>query len=382
MKRIVYSPKVYAFVKADTGIYDLTPYILDCSVTRKINQVSSATVTFRNPNRMFTNGENGPLFHPMDPIVIFMSRLKDRPVQLFTGYCDRTPYFQLKPGSATIQASCTLKRLLYTYWDPGLPFVARVLAQRGWSMTRPDGGINLSMMGTATNPDNDGGGNSNNNEGSANEVPQITDGSIGALLFDVLLYIGNWTPDSIYIEKIPEGLYDTAKNLIEMINDEESEVEALLKYLIGENGFGAGDPSGLANGPLGEEIQDFAGENPGVILKGRVSYFGGEGTAGGYHASTDAGVALNLVPGSEDGWNNDVTQQWMTWAREGRPMMVRVNTQGKSAVMPIIDVGPAGWTNRAIDITEPGVFKMGFRNLGEFKTDEQGTIQFLGRRNG
>jgi hypothetical protein len=135
-------------------------------------------------------------------------------------------------------------------------------------MTRPDGGINLSMMGTATNPDNDGGddGGNDNNGDSANEVPQITDGSIGALLFDVLLYIGNWTPDSIYIEQIPKGLYDTAKNLIEMINDEESEVETLLKYLIGENGFGAGDPGGGGEGVgVGEWVRVGATIDPGVV---------------------------------------------------------------------------------------------------------------------
>jgi hypothetical protein len=383
MKRIIYSPKVYAFVKTDTGIYDLTPYITDCSINRKINAVSSASVTFRNPDRIFTNGENGPIFHPMDPIVIFMKRLKDRPVQIFTGYCDRTPYFQLKPGPATIEASCTLKRLLYTYWDPGLPFVAKVLSQRGWSLTAPDGGIALQNLGTATDPDNTTDGNPNATENRTNAVPEITDGSIGALLFDVLLYIGNWDPSTIYIENIPKGIYDTAKSLLVANNEAQDEVEAILKYLIGQSSFGSGDPSGgLANGPLGEKVADFAGENPGVILQGRVSYFDDGITASGVSAASNAGVALNLVPGTDSsGWNNEVTQQWMTWAREGRPMMVKVTSQGKSATMPIIDVGPNESTNRAIDITVTGVYKMGFRNLSEFKTDAQGTVEFLGRRN-
>jgi hypothetical protein len=261
--------------------------------------------------------------------------------------------------------------------------VAKVLSQRGWSLTAPDGGIALQNLGTATDPDNTTDGNPNATENRTNAVPEITDGSIGALLFDVLLYIGNWDPSTIYIENIPKGIYDTAKSLLVANNEAQDEVEAILKYLIGQSSFGSGDPSGgLANGPLGEKVADFAGENPGVILQGRVSYFDDGITASGVSAASNAGVALNLVPGTDSsGWNNEVTQQWMTWAREGRPMMVKVTSQGKSATMPIIDVGPNESTNRAIDITVTGVYKMGFRNLSEFKTDAQGTVEFLGRRN-
>ena len=247
MKRIVYSPKVSVFVKADSGIYDLTDHVIDCTITRKINQVSSATVTFRNPDRMFTNGENGPVFHPMDPIVIFMTRVKDRPVQVFTGYCDTTPYLQLKPAPATIQASCTLKKLLYTYWDPGLPFVQKVLEQRGWSYTT-EGGVNLANFGASTQNLNDNGGNNNNgNNGNNGNLQNVTDGSIGALLYDVLFYIGNWDPSTIFIENIPKGVYESAESLLGDINqaNEESqkELKELFKYIIGQNSLGGGSPS-------------------------------------------------------------------------------------------------------------------------------------------
>jgi hypothetical protein len=247
MKRLVYSPKVYAFVKTDSGIIDLSPFITDCSVNRQVNQVSTASVTFRNPGRRFTNGKNGPTFHPMDPIVIFMKRLHNRPVQVFTGYCDTTPYYQLRPGQATISASCTLKRLLHTYWDPGLPFVSRVLQQRGWAMYNGSLGnvaAGISNGGNDDGDDGDPGDRRDTDDRNENVVP-ATDGSIGALLYDVLLYIGNWHPDTIYIENLPEDLYEGAEALLGDINEANKEAQQqwkqLMKQIIGDGGtYGGG----------------------------------------------------------------------------------------------------------------------------------------------
>ena len=173
MKRLVYSPSVNVWVRTDTGVFDLSPYVMDVSIDRRVGQVSAARVTFRNPRVtderdqtktrfMFTehiadDGSVRPMFHPMDPIVITLTRLKGHPVQVFTGYCDTTPYVQLFPGTAQISASCTLKRLKYTYWDPGLPFVIEYLSKLGWggqngtiiniSAEASQGGLNDSSIG-------------------------------------------------------------------------------------------------------------------------------------------------------------------------------------------------------------------------------------------
>lgn len=117
-------------------------------------------------------------------------------------------------------------------------------------------------------------------------------------------------------------------------------------------------------------------------LEGRVSYFNGPAdiTASGMSINTP-GVALNLKPGSDaSGWNNERTQKWISWAREGRPMMVRVRTQGRSAVLPVIDLGPHESTKRAIDITEAGLRKMGWKTPAGFRTDAWGKVTFLGRK--
>ncbi len=108
------------------------------------NAISTASVTLRNPGKKWTGGlGNNKLqaFTPMDKITIFLERIPNTPIQVFTGFLDTTPLYQMYPGVVTLEASCTLKRLMYTYWDPALPFVYEFLAQYGWIS---DGNGNLT----------------------------------------------------------------------------------------------------------------------------------------------------------------------------------------------------------------------------------------------
>lgn len=256
MKRLVYTPKINAFVKADSGIYDLSPYITDFSIDRKVNQVSSAKLSFRNPNKMWTShsytdpisGEQrvGPIFHPQDPITIFLTRLRNRPIQVFTGYCDSTPYFTLFPGVVQLTASCTLKRLLYTYWDPGLPFVWEFLSEHGWAPNQASGGIvNPAAEQAQKNP----------------TKPRGNDSGIGELLYAVLNEIGGWDDSTIYIEKLPPTIIDLVGHLFDMMKGESQEssdeLTSLLHQIIGTSALGSGSPSGGAvdaggSGPIPE----------------------------------------------------------------------------------------------------------------------------------
>ena len=187
MKRLVYSPSVNVYVKTDSGVVDLSDYVTSCSVTRKMHTLSDARIDFRNPKVgdggfMFTDNT---VFHPMDPIIISMTRLKNRPVQVFTGYCDSTPYFQMFPGIATITATCTLKRLLHTYWDPGLPFVVDFMIKHGWAYNPNTG---ESRMANTINAEN---------------TNQLNDTGVGNLLANFLNEVGGWEPSDIIIDPLP-----------------------------------------------------------------------------------------------------------------------------------------------------------------------------------
>ena len=102
-----------------------------------------------------------------------------------------------------------------------------------------------------------------------------------------------------------------------------------------------------------------SGAGPHGSLRGRATWFNGGATAGGSDTSRP-GVALNLNPGTDSGWNNATTQHWMDLSRAGNPHYAKVTVGGHSALLPITDLGPAGWTGNAIDVTEGGVRKLGF----------------------
>jgi hypothetical protein len=108
----------------------------------------------------------------------------------------------------------------------------------------------------------------------------------------------------------------------------------------------------------------------GVVVRGRVSVFGGGLTASGAIASTTPGLALNIDPSSEPGgWNNSTTAAWI---QSGQRFWVDI--LGHKAILPVIDAGPASWTGRSIDVTEPGAGVLGL-SVSAFPTDSTGTAK-------
>lgn len=117
----------------------------------------------------------------------------------------------------------------------------------------------------------------------------------------------------------------------------------------------------------------------GNVIEGRVSWFNGPAstTASGTPVSTP-GLALNLAPGTTSaGWSNPTTRYWMALAAAGRPQLARTTIAGRSAVLPIIDLGPHEITHRAIDVTEAGVHEMGWSDAYSFPTDAIGRVKLI-----
>lgn len=110
----------------------------------------------------------------------------------------------------------------------------------------------------------------------------------------------------------------------------------------------------------------------GTVVRGRVSVFGSGLTASGLIASSTPGLALNIDPSSEPGgWNNSTTQSWIA-SRQ----LFHVDILGHKADLPVIDAGPASWTGRSIDVTEPGAGVLGL-SVGAFPTDSIGTAKLI-----
>ncbi|WP_028058416.1 hypothetical protein [Candidatus Solirubrobacter pratensis] len=236
MRRLVYSPKVYAYVRTDKfpdGL-DISDYIVSGNVHRRVNAASTLELELRNPNLIWT-APGFPTFHPMDAITVYLTRLKGYPVQAFTGYLDTADAMVLYPGTIKITASCTLKRLLNTFWDPALPYVQNgFLAKYGWNVNPQTGTLFNSdaiskTLGEASNK-------------------QLTDGSMGALLFAILKHVGNWDSQDIYIEALPSRIKDRMTAIYSELassNDAvKDQVDALLSKLLGPGGYGQGGGSG------------------------------------------------------------------------------------------------------------------------------------------
>lgn len=245
MERLVYTPRIDVFVRTQSGeVVDLSPYVVSCSVNRKLNQVSTASVSFRNPNRIFTNFSYTDVsgnqrfdsrFKPQDPIIIVMTRLRNYPVQVFTGYCDTVPYLSLYPGVVQLEASCTLKRLLYTYFDPGLPFFMEFLVDKGWAQ------FGSGSTNTIFNP-----------KAMASQGPK--DSGLGALLESILVEIGNWDKKNIFIEDLPENIVEQISKLYDDIEETSKEAQGeflqFLKNIIGTSGTSTNDGESSGSGTI------------------------------------------------------------------------------------------------------------------------------------
>lgn len=222
-QRLVYSPKCWAYVKnTREEIMDLTEYVIGGEINRRTDQVSTAKLTLRNPDRIFTRpGEVA--FHPMDPITIFLERTPGHPVQVFTGFLDKAPYYQMRPGPITLEASCTLKKLLYTWYQLSQPYTLSLLEHFGWNPTK---GAEGEVIGPTEGGVEGGQGTEladrwvakagqEGFQNSSNGVPfgvekngqyATNDGSFANLLWAILFFIGDWQDEKIWIENVPASV--------------------------------------------------------------------------------------------------------------------------------------------------------------------------------
>ena len=198
MKRLSYNPKVKAYINItspnnpDFGkTIDISDDIIDGSVQLRLDGLSTATFKLQNKNGKYLGGyvstnnetKRGYIFTPMDKIIIAAGRITD-PFQIFTGYLDEVPAFQLYPDAVTIKASSTIKRLYNTYFDPGLPYLIQYFAEQGYAYDPQTGLLSdpLSRFG---------------NWGVY--------GGIGELMKNTLRDIAGWPEDQITFAEFPDA---------------------------------------------------------------------------------------------------------------------------------------------------------------------------------
>jgi cell wall-associated NlpC family hydrolase len=202
-KTLIYSPQVRIVVSSGGREIDVSRDVIRGRVVRAVDAVSQAEFYLNNKNGKYTGH-----LRRMDKVVIWMKRITW--IQVFTGYLDVVPAYDLFPTEAYIRASCTLKRIKYTYWDKGLPASLLLL--------NPQINIDSDVGVSATQPD----------------------GSTGIIIHDLLTKVGSWPVNQVLIQQIPKKFMDFVRDNIVLV-DQQEVFNRISRYI---------QTGGLANGAV------------------------------------------------------------------------------------------------------------------------------------
>ena len=169
-----YTPDVTVVIGNDNGVQDVSSDLIDFTLTRQVNAVSTFSCTLNNPNKKY-NYDGTNAIKTMDRITVFLKRIKS--VQVFTGFVTYAPLETIVPVPITVQAQCTLRILQVTYWDDTLVSFQNLL---------------LNFMDTVAQ--------------SSNKT--LNDGGVAQAIVNLLYKVVGWNPSAIHIQSIPNTFVD------------------------------------------------------------------------------------------------------------------------------------------------------------------------------
>lgn len=221
MKTLVYSPDVRVLVAHGNKQYDISADLVRVTMYRKENSASTCFLTVSNKG-----GRYSGKITPMDRITVWMKRLTW--VQVFSGYIDTGPHHQLYQGVAQIKATCTIKRLMHTYWNPSLTASTKLFDQQGFA---------AAVAGQGQ--------------------PQF-DSGLGSLLSNLLQRVGGWQAQNIHIQNFPTSFFNF---LVASLSANQAANQAALRRFqemllgddvtLGSGRYANSNPAAGAPGPIG-----------------------------------------------------------------------------------------------------------------------------------
>ena len=181
------------------------------NLVRRQSGVSSLSFTLQNARRKYDG-----VFIPNDRIIVMMKRLAW--MRVFTGYLNAVPLVTAWPMAVQMTASCSLKRLQYYYWDPGLAASQTLIA---------------NAMTATKNPD---------------------DGGTANAIISLLQTVAGWPAANTHIAGIPQGWLTWAYKIAQNVEAQLAEADALAQQfyaVLGANGVVGGQVQGaVASGAL------------------------------------------------------------------------------------------------------------------------------------
>jgi cell wall-associated NlpC family hydrolase len=204
MAVFLYAPGIKAYVSTqNNGIIDISDDLTQGTMVRRSDGVSTFSFSLQNPFRKYSG-----VFTPNDRIIVMMKRVSW--VRTFTGYLNQVPLVTAWPSTVQLTASCSLKRLQYWFWDPGLPQSQNMVAQ---------------AMSSAANPD---------------------DGGTAAAVIAVLGNVVGWPAANIHIAGMPQAWSTWAYQIAQAIKADTAAADALAQAFYASLGAG-----GIVGGVVG-----------------------------------------------------------------------------------------------------------------------------------
>ncbi len=199
----MYSPGITVYISTQSnGILDISEDLISGTMVRRSDGISTFGFMLQNTRRKYDG-----IFAPNDRIIVMMKRLTW--VRVFTGYLNSVPLVTAWPQAVEITSSCSLKRLQYWYWDPGLS-ASQVLVS--------------NALASARNSD-DG--------GTSNAILTILNNVVG------------WPPEKVHIAGIPQKwftwVYKIAKNVAAEAAEADAQAQQFYSILSGAGSVGSQD---------------------------------------------------------------------------------------------------------------------------------------------
>src|SRR6185312_4006763 len=185
MSVFMYSPGIKIYISTqDHGILDVSDDATAGTLVRRSDGVSTFSFGLQNTRRKYDG-----VFAPNDRIIVMMKRVSW--LRVFTGYLNAVPLVTAWPQVVQFTASCSLKRLQYWYWDPGLYSSQDMVSQ---------------AMAAAKNAD---------------------DGGVANAVLTILNNVVGWPASKVHIAGIPQQWTAWAYKIAKHVAADVAEADAL-----------------------------------------------------------------------------------------------------------------------------------------------------------
>jgi hypothetical protein len=240
----MYAPGIAIYISTqNNGIIDVSNDVTQGTMVRRSDGVSTFSFSLQNPFRKYQG-----IFTPNDRIIVMMKRVSW--VRVFTGYLNQVPLVTAWPSTVQMTASCSLKRLQYWFWDPGLPESQNMVAQ---------------AMSSAQNAD---------------------DGGTAAAVQAVLQNVVGWPSSKVHIAGMPQGWSTWAYKIAQQVQADTASADSLAQQFYaalgaggvvgGVTGGGVTVPSGaLAAGTYAGQALTAAQAQTATLIYNTVIQMGG-----------------------------------------------------------------------------------------------------------